>query len=218
MRRIVAIAVLVAVILGLGVAQLVLPGIAEQRIRDKLSAYGSVRSVSVDAFPAIELLWHHARAIHIELASYRSAGNQVGSLLGQLGGVDSLDVAADQVDVGLLRVRNATVRKRGSVLRAAAQVSEADLRAAVPFLVGVAPVASADGTVTLRGTATVLGVSASATATVSASNGVLIVSPNIPFGALATLTLFSDPRLAVVRVAVAPAPGGFSVSAGGVLR
>src|SRR5437868_14962090 len=154
MRRIVAIAVLVAVILGLGVAQLVLPGIAEQRIRDQLSAYGSVRSVSVDAFPAIELLWHHARAIHIELASYRSAGNQVGSLLGQLGGVDSLDVAADQVDVGLLRVRNATVRKRGSVLRAA-----------VPFLVGVAPVASADGTVTLRGTATVLGVSASATAT-----------------------------------------------------
>ncbi len=132
MRRIAAIAVLLAAVLVLGVAQLALPGIAAQRIRTRLSAYGSVRSVEVDAFPAIELLWHHAQAIHIDLAAYRSGSGQVGSLLHQLTGVDSLDLSAAQLDIGLLRLRDATLHKRGSELSAAARVSEADLRAGCP--------------------------------------------------------------------------------------
>ena len=218
MRRIAAIAALLAALVALAVAQLVLPGVAAQRIESHLRAYGSVRSVSVEAFPAIKLLWHHADAIHIHLASYRSGSGEVGSLLGELGGVGSLDVAADQLDIGLLRVRDATLHKRGAALSAGARISEADLRAAVPFLDGVVPVASAPGTVMLRGAATVLGVAASATATVEARNGALVVSPNVPFGALATLTLFSDPHVAVQGVAATSAPAGFRVSARGVLR
>ncbi len=217
MRRLVVIAVLLAVAVVLGVAQLVLPAIAAQRIRSRLSAYGSVRSVRVDAFPAIELLWHHADAVHIALASYRSRTGEFGSLLADLGDVGSLDLTADQVDLGLLRLRNATLRKRGAGLSAAAAVNEADLRAAVPFLAGVVPVASPTGTLTLRGVVTVLGLTASATATVAARDGQLIVSPNVPFGGLATLTLFADPRVTVQSVAAAAVPGGFSVSARGQL-
>lgn len=218
MRRIAAIAALLVALIALAVAQLVLPGVAAQRIESRLSAYGSVRSVSVDAFPAIELLWHHADAIRIDLASYRSGSGEVGSLLAQLRGVGSVDVAADQLDVGLLRVRDATLRKRGRALSAGARISEADLRAAVPFLDGVLPVGSAPGTVTLRGAATLLGVTASATATVAPRNGALILSPGVPFGALATLTLFSDPHVAVQGVTATSAPDGFRVSARGVLR
>lgn len=218
MRRIAAIAALLVALIALAAAQLILPGVAAQRIERHLRAYGSVRSVSVEAFPAIKLLWHHADAVHIDLASYRSGSGEVGSLLAELGGVGSLDVAADQLDVGLLRVRDATLRKRGRSLSAGARISEADLRAAVPFLDGVVPVASAPGTVMLRGAATVLGVTASATATVEAQNGALIVSPNVPFGALATLTLFSDPHVAVQSVAATSVPPGFRVSARGVLR
>jgi hypothetical protein len=218
MRRIAAIAVLFAAVLVLGVAQLVLPGIAAQRIRTRLSAYGSVRSVHVDAFPAIELLWHHAQAIHIDLAAYRSGSGQVGSLLHELTGVDSLDVSAGALDIGLLRLRDATLHKRGSALSAAARVTEADLRAAVPFLDGVVPVASASGALILQGAATVLGVTASAQATVGVADGALIVSPNLPFGALATVTLFSDPHVVVQGVGAATAPGGFTVSAHAVLR
>jgi hypothetical protein len=217
-RRIAVIAVLVALVLGLGVAQLVLPGIAAQRIRTRLGAYGLVRSVQVDAFPAIELLWHHADQIHIDLAAYRSGSGQVGSLLSQLTGVDSLDVSAGQLDIGLLRLRDATLHKRGAQLSADARVSESDLRAAVPFLDGVVPVASANGTLILQGAATVLGLTASAQATVGVADGALLVSPNVPFGALATLTLFSDPHVAVQGVAAATVPGGFTVSARGVLR
>jgi hypothetical protein len=217
-RRIAAIVVLIAVLLVLGVAQLVLPGIAAQRIRTRLSAYGSVRSVRVHAFPAVELLWHHADRIDIALASYRSGSGQVGSLLHQLTGVDALNVSADQLDIGLLRLRDAALQKRGSALSAGAVVSEADLRAAVPFLDGVVPVASTSGTLTLQGSATVFGLTASAQATVGVQAGALVVSPDVPFGGLATVTLFSDPHVDVEGVAATAAPSGFSVSARGVLR
>src|SRR5207248_45620 len=59
-RRIIAIATVGVIVLLLVVAQLVLPGIAEQRLRDRLSRNGTVIQVHVSAFPAIELLWHHA--------------------------------------------------------------------------------------------------------------------------------------------------------------
>jgi hypothetical protein len=40
----------------------------------------------------------------------------------------------------------------------------------------------------------------------------------VPFGALATLTLFSDSHVTVEGVAATSAPSGFRVSALGVLR
>ena len=65
-----------------------------------------------------------------------------------------------------MTLRNATLSKRGHQLTGGALVTEADLRAAVPFLDGVQPVASGNGNLTLRGTATVFGVTASVDATV----------------------------------------------------
>ena len=88
----------------------------------------------------------------------------------------------------------------------------------MPFLDGVQPVASANGQLILRGTATLLGVTASVDATVAADQGRLIVQPDVPFGALATVTVFSDPRLEVQGVSASSAPDGFSVSATGRLR
>ena len=56
MRRIIVLSVAGAVLVLLLVAQLVLPGIAAQRLRDRLSRSGQVLKVEVDAFPAVELL------------------------------------------------------------------------------------------------------------------------------------------------------------------
>ncbi len=100
----------------------------------------------------------------------------------------------------------------------AARVTEADLRGSVPFLENVQPVASGNGQLILRGTATLFGVSATANATVAAQNGQLIVAPNIPFGGLATITLFSNPHVAVQDIASTPTADGFSVSARATLH
>ena len=88
-------------------------------------------SVQVHAFPAIELLWHHADRVLIRMRSYRSAAGSLRSLLGDTSGVGSLDASATVVHSGLLTLRDATVRKRGERLTGTARVTEADLRTAI---------------------------------------------------------------------------------------
>jgi hypothetical protein len=218
MRRVIVLAVTGAVLLALAIAQLVLPGIAEQRLRDRLSKSGNVLNVEVDAFPAIELLWHHADRVIVRIGRYRSSPGQLGGLLADSGGVGTLDASVAELDTGLLTLRDATLRKRGNELTGSALVTEDDLRAAVPFLDGVQPIASGDGRLTLRGTATVLGVTASVDATLAVEDGRLIVQPEVPFGGLATVTVFSDPHLEVQEVGATSAGGGFSVTASGRVR
>ena len=213
MRRLAALGIAVLVVLLLGVAQLVLPGIAAQRLRDRLARSGTVLEVTVDAFPAIKLLWHQADHVVVRMADYRSSTADLGSSLAQTGDAGTLDASAATVHAGLLTLRNATLRKRGDTLTGTAQVSEADLRAAVPFLDNVQPVAAGNGTLTLRGTATLFGVTASADATVGAQSGKLLVQPDLPFGGLATVTLFDNPHVAVESVSATPLPGGFGVAA-----
>jgi hypothetical protein len=187
-------------------------------VRSELNQYGHVEHVSVSAFPAIELLWHQADRVTVAMTSYRSPTAQVQPLLKQSGDVGSLDVTAGQVQVGLLRLRDAALHKRGSVLTAAGRVTESDLRAAVPFLDNVVPVASNNGTLTLRGTASLLGVQAALDAVVAAQNGALVVAPDIPLAGLAQIVVFDDPGVTVEAVSGQPTAGGFSVSVRGHLN
>jgi len=214
----VALGAAVAVLAVLVAAQLALPGIAAQRLRDRLSRSGTVLAVQVHAFPAIELLWHHADRVVVRMQRYRSSTGGLGSTLAQAGDVGSLDASAAEVDVGLLTLRDARLHKAGDQLTGAAQVQEADLRAALPVLQSVQPVASGGGQLILRGTATLLGISATVDATVSAQNGSLVVQPDVPLGGLATITVFAQPHVFVQDVGANPVPGGFSVSAHGRLR
>jgi hypothetical protein len=217
MRRIIAIATAGVVILVLVVAQLVLPGIAADRLRDRLNKSGNVISVEVHAFPAIKLLWNHADRVVVRMGSYHSGTGPLGSLLSETSDVGSLDASAQEFSSGLLTVRNAALRKRGNQLVGTALVTEADLRRSLPILQSVVPVASSEGRLTLRGTASLFGVTATVDATVSASDGTLVVSPDVPFGGFATVTVFSNPRVQVESVGATTAPGGFRVTATGSL-
>ena len=218
MRRIIAIATAGVVILLLVVAQLVLPGVAADRLRDRLSKSGTVISVEVHAFPAIKLLWNHADRVVVRMGRYQSVTSTLAGLLSQTSTVGSLDASAQEFTSGLLTVRNAALRKRGNQLVGTALVTESDLRRAVPILQSVVPVQSSDGRLTLRGTASLFGVTATVDATVSASDGKLIVAPDVPFGGFATLTAFSNPHVEVQSVGATPAPGGFRVTATGRLK
>jgi len=212
MRRIMIAGVLLLVLLVLVVAQLVLPGIAEQRLRDRLAHSGKVLEVQVDAFPAIELLWHRADHVVIRMASYRSSASTLSNMVGQVTDTGSLAASAGELDTGLLTLRDATLQKRGNELTGRATVTEADLRSSLPVLDSVAPVSSSGGQLTLQGTATVLGVTATVDATVRALNGALVVTPDVPFGGLATITLFSSPAIAVQGITATPVPGGFTLT------
>jgi hypothetical protein len=148
----------------------------------------------------------------IRMARYRSDVGQLAGLLQQGGGAGSIDSSASEVEIGLLKLHDAQLRKRGEELTGSARVTEDDLRTAVPFLQAVAPVASGNGQLTLRGTGTLFGVTATVDATVAARDGALVVAPDVPLGGLATVTVFSNPHVEVQGVSAARAPGGFSVT------
>jgi hypothetical protein len=218
MRRISAIAAAGVIVLLLVLAQLFLPAIAEQRVRAQLARNGQVLSVKVSAVPAVKLLWHNADHVVIRMGAYRTDPGHLGSMLDQAGDVGTLDASATEFNSGLLTVRDAALHKQGNELTASALVTESDLRTSLPILQSVEPVASGNGQLTLRGTATLLGVSATVDATVAAVNGQLVVQPDVPFGGLATVTVFSNPHVYVESVAARQAPGGFLVCARARLR
>lgn len=205
--------VVLVIVLLLAIAQLVLPSIAAQQLRDRLARSGTVKQVEVDAFPAITLLWHHADHVIVRMASYRSSPATLSQNLDGIAGTGSLDASAERLDTGLVTLRNARLTKRGQILSASATITEADLRSALPFLDSVTPVASSGGRLTLQGTATVLGVTATIDVNVGPRDGALVAAPDIPFGGFATVTLFSNPHIAVRSIAAAPAPEGFEVTA-----
>ena len=217
MRRILAgLTTVGVVVVLLVIAQLVLPEIAATHIRDQLSKSGKVIEVDVSAFPAIELLWHQADTVTVRMANYHSTTGGVSSLLDESSDAGTLNASAQVLTDGLLTLRNATLEKRGNTLTGTAEVKESDLRTAVPLLQSVTPIASSGGQLVLQGTA--LGFSVDAT--VQAQAGKLLVTPNLPFGVggLATLTVFSDPHVAVDSISATRAPGGFAVSTHGHLH
>ena len=213
MRRLVTLGVAGVVLALLIVAQLVLPGIAEQRVRSRLSQSGTVLQVKITAFPAIKLLWGDADSVVIRLGRYTAGASGIGSSLNRSADVGTLDASAQEVDSGALTLRDATLHKRGRELTGSATVMESDLRSAVPFLTGVTPIASSGGSLVLRGTASLLGLSASVDAVVAARDGALVVAPDVPFGGIATITLFSDPQIRVQSVSADTVPGGFKLMA-----
>jgi hypothetical protein len=175
-------------------------------------------SVQVSAFPAVELLWHSADRVVVRLGRYRSSPGQLDDLLHEVGSVGVVTASATELDTGLLTLHDAILHKQGDQLTGAAVMSEADLRSALPLLRSVTPVASGDGQLTLRGTATLFGVSAKVDATVSARNGALVVAPDVPLGDTAMITIFSDPHLKVQGIGASPTATGFVVRVTGRLR
>ena len=114
----IAIGVVATVLLLVVLAQLFLPGIAADQLRDRLSKNGRVLDGPVSAFPAIELLWHDADKVVVRMASYHSSTGHLSSLLDEAGGVGTLDAAANVLTAGLLTLRNASLSKRGDELTA----------------------------------------------------------------------------------------------------
>jgi hypothetical protein len=218
LKRLALLVTALVVLVVLVVAQLVLPGIAAQRLHDQLSSYGTVTSVKVSAFPAIKLLWHRADHVVIRMADYRAPASSLGTALAGAGDAGSVDASASRLDVGLLTLRDASLTKRGAQLTGSARVTQADLRGAVPFIDDVRPVASSGGQLTLQGTATLFGVSATVDATVAAEGGSVTVQPDVPLGGLATVTVFSSPHVSVESVSAVPTADGFAVRAEGRLH
>jgi DUF2993 family protein len=199
-----------AIVLLVVVAQFVLPLLAERYVRKEVQSKGGVvESVDVSAFPAVKLLWRHADSVRLRLSSAKLGVGDLATELDRTKGVGRLDATVARMDVGPLKLRDIALHKRGDRLEGEASVTRAALAAALPVDVGLRPVeADANGLV-LEGS---LG-PVTARARLSAADGAVRIAPEGLLGALASLTVFDDPRVPVESVGARPQPDGFTLTA-----
>ena len=212
----IALALAGLVVVLLVVAQLVLPGVAERLLADELRATGEVRSVNVESFPAVKLLGRRADRVEVRLGAGNTGQGEIGDLIERTKETDELDARVESLTVGRFAMRDLRLTKDGGALSGEAGLTDEALRAALPETVSFKPLDTGDGDLVLEVTAGLLGVEATVPARLSARDGALIVAPEgIPFGGLATLTVFEDPRVNVTEVGARRTGDGYVVTATG---
>ena len=193
-------------------AQLALPRIAERRISSDLAKSGEVRRVSVDATPAVKLLFKRADRVEVDMGEVRAGSTgRIAQLLRRTRATRELDARADEIILGPLRLHDVRLRKDHENLRGEATISEDELAAALPPQLRVRPVEDPAGELVLEGAVGPL----SARARLTARDGALVVAPEGLLGGLGSLTLFSDNRVHVTEVGSRFGPDGITLTAAG---
>jgi len=193
--------------------QLVLPRVAERRISHELAKTGDVRRVSVEALPALKLLFKRADRVEIDMAEARAGTGKLAQLLRRTSAARELDARVDRVRVGPLQLRGVALHKDHNRLRGQATVSDADLAAALPRRLALRPVEDPAGELVLEASAGVVTVRAR----LSARDGALVIAPEGLLGGLGSLTVFKDSRVHVSEVGSKLGSDGFTLTAGGRL-
>jgi hypothetical protein len=213
--------VVAAVLLALVLAQILMPKIAASSISSKLGHYGRVQDVSVSAWPAVKLLWGSADSVKVRMRSLDVSTHQAANLVSEGHGAAELQLTATSAKVGPLAVQRVALGKHGDKLTAAADASAAAVDAALAPGVSVALVRSEGGSVVVRASGGLFGVSASIDAVAGPQEGRLVARP---LGLLLSgfqLTLFADPHVYVEGVGASPLAGeagGYSLQMNARLR
>jgi hypothetical protein len=206
----IALSVGVSLVLLVVLTQAFLPTLAAKRVSARVARYGTVKSVSVSALPAFELLWGKADSVNVSAGSLSVPAGKVASLLWEAHTVNDVSFSVDSAtltDIPSLAkgltVDDLRVRKRGSAIQASATLTEQQLEGDLPNGFRIEPIASGDGDVEARASGGLFGVQASITVLVKPVEGRLVAEPQgFPLASLATVTLFSDPHLKVESVGV----------------
>jgi hypothetical protein len=207
-RIVVVAATLVALLVVLVLlAQLLLPGVAATRVRTRVERYGPVHSTHVSAFPAVKLLWGDADSVSVSAGTLTVTPAQIATLLWEARTVGTLTVLAQGAVLrvsqlpGGLQLSDVRMQKRGSSVLASATMTQAQLQRAMPSGFSVQPTAGGEGQIEARASGGLFGLQASIDVLVRASEGNLIAEPRgLPFGGIATVTLFSEAHLRVQSV------------------
>lgn len=194
-------------VIVLALAQLFGPAIAAKVVKDKVSRYGTVKSVTVKAWPAVKLLWRHADEVKVDAGTLTFSAGQAVSLLREGAETGVVHAQAQAVVVEGLRLTGASFDKDGPQMQAEATVSEADVARVLPPGVSVRLLGSEHGTVSVMVSGGLFGVGASVEAVAEAENGKLVARPVGLFSGL-KLTVFANENVHVEAVEAQALPGG----------
>jgi len=205
-------------------AQLVLPGMAEDRLRSDLERQGSDVTVSVSAFPAVKLLLGRADDVTVEVAGLRpdesgDDGDSLADLIAQTSRTKRLDVHVDVLEDRLLRMQDVRLTKDGDALTAIVALRKADVDAALPAELRLSDRTVPNG-LAVAGSTDVFGQQIEAEADIYADDdGSLVLEPSDDLlGGLVSVPIFEDDRVAVDAISARTSADGYVVTARGHLR
>jgi hypothetical protein len=196
----IALGALAAIVGVLVLSQVLLAGIAAGRVREKVERYGTVKSVTVKAFPAVKLLWGDADEVRVRAGSLSTSPSQTAGMVSEASGTARVDGSAESLREGPLRLTDVSFHKDGSRMVGEGTISEEDVRGALPAGVGVTLLASGEGAVEVSVSGQLFGLSASVDAVAKAENGELVAQPKATLLEGLKTTLFANPKVYVEGV------------------
>ena len=204
---------LLAYVLG----QMLLPGIAADRIRDSLETHATGVRVSVTADPALELLLGHADAatVHIDQLYPGQNHRSVHDLFARIGETTDLDAYVREAFVSGLAIDDIHLTKRGSRLAGSATVTAAALDAALPLHLRVAEANPNASTLLLSARVDIFGHKLGGTASVKVERGQLVIAAANPLLAFLHATIFDDAHVRVETISAHAFDGGYTFVASG---
>lgn len=222
-RALLAVAGILVVVLV--AAQLLLPGVAEDRVRSELNKQGTDAEVEIKALPAVKLLWGRADEVTIDVANLRTDeeggddGDSLSDLLAQTSKTKKLDVRVNVLEDKLLRVQDVRLTKDGDTLTAVVKLNKSDVDAALPAELELVDREVPNG-LAVAGTTDVFGETLEAEANIYADDdGSLVLEPSDDLlGELVSVPIFEDERVAVDSISARNSGDGYVVTARGRLR
>jgi hypothetical protein len=214
------------IVLALIAAQLLLPGVAENRLKSDLNKQGTDAQVEIKALPAVKLLFGHADDVTIEVANLKTDedgggddGDSLSDLLAQTKKTKKLDVHVKVLEDTLLRMQDVRVKKDGDKLTAVVKLNRSDVDEALPAELKLTDTEVPNG-LAVSGSTDVFGEQIDAEAKIYADDdGSLVLEPSDDLlGDLVSVPIFEDPRVAVDSISARNSGDGYVVTARGHLR
>lgn len=223
MRR-ALLAVVGLLVVALIAAQLLLPGVAENRLKSDLETQGSDVTVSVKAFPAVKLLFGRADDVTIDVANLRpdetgEDGDSLSDLLAETKKTKKLDVHVNVLEDKLLRIEDVRLTKDGDNLTAVVKLRKSDVDEALPAELELVDRDVPNG-LAVAGSTDVFGEQIEAEANIYADDdGTLVLEPSDELlGDLVSVPIFEDDRVAVDSMSAKNSGDGYEVTARGHTR
>lgn len=194
-------ALAVTVVLLVGLAELVLPGLAERRVREELEGFARVSEVRVDSTPAVKLLFGEVDSLTARLEGAESTQGAVADLIARTEKIDRLRIDADNAEITGVELTGVRLVKDGPAMRVAATLSRSELESVLPAGAEVGSISSEGGALLVDGSFDVLGFRLSGPARVEPTGGAIVLrSEEGILAGLAQLTLFQDARVQVTAL------------------
>lgn len=206
-------ATLIIVVLA---AQLILPALAAEEVKESLEPPDHGVSVSVSAMPAVMLLFGRADSVSVEAVEARTSGaGGVARLLHRAANAGEVDARFRRMSIGVLRLEQVVFHKAGSEFSADASVKRSSIESALPAGVHIAASSQGQRALSVTIGADLLGLRLHGSATLAAEKGALVVSPDLGLLDSLHVTVFSDPEVVVSNVSVTNLGGRYSLGVTG---